>query len=172
MSQPTRHNHSESEISNGSFALYLPSKLPMKSLTLFTLLLTISLARAQSPTVRDYTTKNAKNAAERTAILDAFRDDLKKEWKIDFIFVVKYLKVSGNYACLLGSAERKDGKPMEFPDDSYDCCHAEALLKKVNGRWTVLAGSAFSTDVWWDGINKQYPEVSVAVYPDGAGWVR
>jgi hypothetical protein len=145
----------------------------MKHVALFILLICLTFAgRAQSITVLDYKAKTASNAAERTAILDAFRDQLKKEWKLDFIFTVKYLNVAGNYACFMGSTERKDGKPMEFPNDSYDCCHAEALLKKVNGRWTVLAGNAFSTDVWWDGINKQYPSVPVALFPAHEGWVR
>lgn len=136
------------------------------------LILAVSTSRAQSIVVLDYKVKTPSNAGERTAILNAFRADLKKEWKQDFIFTVKYLNVAGNYACFMGSAERKDGKPMEFPDDSYDCCHAEALLKKVNGRWTVLAGNAFSTDVWWDGINKQYPEIPIDVFPANQGWVR
>jgi hypothetical protein len=145
----------------------------MKRLTLFVFLLcTISVSHAQSAKALDYTIKTAKNAAERTAILDAFRADLKKEWKLDFIFTVKELRVVGNYACFMGSAERKDGKPMTFEEDTFDCCHAEALLKKVNGHWTVLEGNAFSTDVWYEGMNKQYPEVPVAVFPDSTGWVR
>ena len=71
-----------------------------------------------------------------------------------------------------GSVARKDGKEMDFGNDAYDCCHAEALLEKVKGRWTVLEGSAFSTDVWWDGINKRYPQIPAAVFPVGNGWVR
>lgn len=127
---------------------------------------------AQSSVVLNYKVKTAANAAERTAILNAFRAGLRETWKVDFIFTVNYLSVAGNYACFMGSAERKDGKPMEFPDESYDCCNAEAVLKKVHGHWTVLEGHAFSTDVWWDGFNKRYPEVPIAVFPVNHGWVR
>jgi hypothetical protein len=48
--------------------------------------------------------------------------------------------------------QRKDGKEIELPDDSYDCCHVEALFKKNKEKWQILESGAFSTDVWWDGI--------------------
>lgn len=132
----------------------------------------ICLAAKAQPAI-DYKTKTAANAAERTAILDAFRATLQKQWKQQFEFVVNYLKVAGNYAWFQGDVQRKDGKVITFPDDGeYDCCHGEALLEKKNGKWTVLTGDAFSTDVWYDGINKTYPQVPRAVFPKDAGWVR
>jgi hypothetical protein len=144
----------------------------MKLKSLIILLVIFSLnSFAQITTVLDYKVKTVANAKDRTEMLDAFRADLYKEWKLKFEFVVTYFKVSGNYAWFQGEAERKDGKDIVFEEDSYDCCHAEALFKKQGGKWTVLDGAAFSTDVWYDGINKRHPEVPAAIFPK-EGWVR
>lgn len=144
--------------------------MKLKALILFLLLFSLN-SYAQPAKVLDYKVKTAANAKDRTEMLDAFRASLYKEWKLKFEFVVKYFKVSSNYAWFEATALRKDGKDMTFPEDSYDCCHAEALFKKQGGKWTVLEGDAFSTDVWYDGINTRHPEVPVAVFPK-EGWVR
>jgi hypothetical protein len=144
--------------------------MKLKGLILFLLLFSLN-SYAQTAKVVDYKVKTAANAKDRTEMLDAFRASLYKEWKLKFEFVVKYFKVSSNYAWFEATALRKDGKDMTFPEDSYDCCHAEALFKKQGGKWTVLEGDAFSTDVWYDGINTRHPEVPVAVFPK-EGWVR
>lgn len=127
---------------------------------------------AQAPKLLDYKVKTADNAKERTEMLDAFRANLYKEWKLKFEFVVSYFKRSGDYAWFEGTALRKDGKEMTFPEDSYDCCHAEALFQKKAGKWVVLEEGAFSTDVWYDGINKRYPKVPVAIFPKDGAAVR
>jgi len=144
--------------------------MKLKALTLLLFILSLN-SYAQTTKVLDYKVKTTANARERTEMLDAFRASLYKEWKLKFEFVVKYFKVGGNYAWFEGTAVRKDGKEMTFPDDTYDCCHAEALFKRQGGKWTVLEGAAFSTDVWYDGINKRYPQVPVAIFPKD-GWVR
>jgi hypothetical protein len=144
--------------------------MKLKALILFLLLFSLN-SYAQTAKVLDYKVKTTANAKDRSEMLDAFRASLYKEWKLKFEFVVKYFKVSGNYAWFEATALRKDGKDMTFPDDAYDCCHAEALFKNQGGKWTVLEGAAFSTDVWYDGINTRHPEVPVAVFPK-EGWVR
>src|ERR1700754_3141548 len=77
--------------------------------------------------VVDYKLKTSANEKERTQMLDALRVELKKQWKLEFIFTVNYFKANDTYAWLQASAERKDGKAMTFPDDAYDCCHVECL---------------------------------------------
>lgn len=144
--------------------------MKVKSLVLFLLLFSLN-SFAQTTKVSDYKIKNNANGKDRSEMLDAFRESLYKDWKLRFEFFVKYFKVSGNYAWFEATAVRKDGKDMAFEDDSYDCCHAEALFKKQNGKWTVLEGAAFSTDLWYDGINKRHPEVPAAIFPK-EGWVR
>jgi hypothetical protein len=41
----------------------------------------------------------------------------------------------------------------------------EALFKKQNGKWVVVAGAAFSTDVWYEAIAKKYPQAPKAIFP-------
>jgi hypothetical protein len=48
---------------------------------------------------------------------------------------------------------RKDNNEINLPNEvEYDCCHVEALFKKINGSWKILEQGSFSTDVWYDGI--------------------
>src|ERR1700744_1984525 len=117
----------------------------MKLKSLIILLVVFSLnSYAQSAKVLDYKVKTAANAKERTEMLDAFRASLYKEWKLKFEFVVNYFKVSGNYAWFQGTVIRKDGKDMTFEEDSYDCCHGEALFKKQGRKCILGEGDAFS----------------------------
>ena len=89
-----------------------------------------------SQEVKDFKKKTENNALERTEILDLLRTEIKKDINQDVQFVVKHLKVSGKYAWFEGEALRKDGKKIEFPDDSYECCDVGGLFlkKKENGQ--------------------------------------
>jgi hypothetical protein len=129
------------------------------------LLLMSFTAYPQTTKVLDFKVKTAANAKDRTEMLNALRTDMFKEWKLSFEYVLDYFKVSGDYAWLRGTALRKDGKDMTFPDDSYDCCHVECLFQKKSGKWTVAASGAFSTDVWYWGLAKNYPGVPKGIFP-------
>ena len=129
---------------------------------LFTTLLSIPLSFSQ--TLRDFKKKTEENTQERTAMLDLLRNDIKNDLEQDVIFVVNHFKVYGTYAWMEGSVQRKDGKELRFPDDAYDCCHVEALFKKVNGAWVLKANGAFSTDVWYSCIISSYPEASRQIF--------
>ena len=53
---------------------------------------------------------------------------------------------------MMGSAQRKDGKPIDFSKDTedfVDCCHVEALFQKKGNNWSILQYGAFSTDAWY-----------------------
>ncbi|HZY36349.1 MAG TPA: hypothetical protein VFE53_06850 [Mucilaginibacter sp.] len=135
-----------------------------KYLILFLLLFNLQ-AYAQTTTILDYKVKTASNAKERTEMLDALRALLYKDFKMTLEFYVDHLKVGNNYAWFQGSADRKDGKDIKFEEDDYDCCHVEALFQKKNGKWTVAAGAAFSTDVWYEAIAKKYPDAPEGIFP-------
>jgi hypothetical protein len=129
---------------------------------LFTTLFSIQLSFSQ--TLRDFKKKTEENTKERTAMLDLLRTDIKNDLEQDVIFVVNHFKVYGNYAWMEGTVQRKDGKELKFPDEAYDCCHVEALFKKINGSWVLKANGAFSTDVWYACIVSSYPEASRQIY--------
>jgi hypothetical protein len=129
---------------------------------LFTTLLSIQLSFSQ--TLRDFKKKTEENTKERKAMLDLLRIDIKNDLEQDVIFVVNHFKVYGTYAWMEGTVQRKDGKELKFPDEAYDCCHVEALFKKVNGAWVLKANGAFSTDVWYACILSSYPEASRQIF--------
>jgi hypothetical protein len=129
---------------------------------LFTTLFSIQLSFSQ--TLRDFKKKTEENTKERTAMLDLLRTDIKNDLEQDVVFVVNHFKVYGNYAWMEGTVQRKDGKELKFPDEAYDCCHVEALFKKINGSWVLKANGAFSTDVWYACIVSTYPEASRQIY--------
>lgn len=129
---------------------------------LFTTLLSIQLSFSQ--TLRDFRKKTEENTKERTEMLDLLRTDIKNDLEQDVVFVVNHFKVYGTYAWMEGTVQRKDGKEIKFPDEAYDCCHVEALFKKVNGAWVLKANGAFSTDVWYACILSSYPEASRQIF--------
>ena len=138
----------------------------MKLRCIILLLVMLSLhSYAQTGKVLDFKVKTAANSKDRTEMLDALRSHLHDKWKLEFVFDVNYFKVGNNYAWFTGEAERKDGKKIVFTDDVYDCCHVEALFQKKNGKWAIAASGAFSTDVWYDGLDKKYPDAPELIFP-------
>jgi hypothetical protein len=135
----------------------------MKKLAILSLLFLSLETTFFAQSLRNFKVKNESNAKERTQMLDLLRNDIKKDIKQDVIFVVNHFMCSGVYAWMEGSVQRKDGKPLTFPDDFYDCCHVEALFKKVNGNWTLKAQGAFSTDVWYNCIGSNYPNIDTRI---------
>ncbi|TGL40317.1 hypothetical protein EHQ49_09665 [Leptospira perdikensis] len=129
------------------------------------MILFLSMGVFAETSVLDYKTKNKTNEKERTYLLDLLRANLSNEFKQEFIFVVEHFKVSGDFAWFRGTAKRKDGKEISLSEDiPYDCCHVEALFKKTNGKWQISESAAFSTDVWWDGIQSRYPKATKEIF--------
>lgn len=100
--------------------------------------------------------KTAANETERKQMLDAVRADVHQKGYPEFQFVVKHLQVQDGFAFFKGEAQNMDGSTYKATGEMEDCCHVEALLKKENNNWTVLSANAFSTDVWYACIWKQY----------------
>lgn len=120
---------------------------------LFLGVLMAASAPVSAQQVLDYKTKTSNNQADRTIMLNLLRNQMKKDHGLEFQYVVNHFKVSNGWAWLTCDAQRKDGKKLVL-DDAQDCCHVEALFKKVNGKWTLDQHGAFSTDVWWEGIQE------------------
>jgi endoglucanase Acf2 len=131
---------------------------------LFTAFFSIQFSFSQ--TLRDFKKKTEENTKERTAMLDLLRSDIKNYLEQDVVFVVNHFKVYGSYAWIEGTVQRKDGKEIVFTEDAYDCCHVEALFKKVNGAWILKENGAFSTDVWYVCIVSNYPEASRQIFSE------
>ncbi|NDB34679.1 MAG: hypothetical protein EB023_04920 [Flavobacteriia bacterium] len=134
---------------------------------LFLLVLMTSFV-IQGQTLRDFQKKNDANAKERTEMLDLLRADIKNQIEQSVVFVVNHFLVYGTYAWMEGTVQRKDGKEIVFSDGAWDCCHVEALFKKVDGAWLLKANGAFSTDVWYVCLISSYPEINQSIFSETA----
>ena len=114
--------------------------------------------------IKDFKVKNSNNAVERTMMLDILRASLYKDYKQEMIFVVNHFKVGNGYAWLKAEAQRKDGKEIKGLGDGDDCCHVEALFKKTGDKWYLAESAAFSTDVWYEGLEEKYPKAPQAIF--------
>ena len=131
--------------------------------TLFVSLLLMMFSFSQAQRISDYKVKNNSNLADRTKMLDILRAKLYEGYRQEFVFVVNHFKVGNNYAWLMGDATRKDGKSIRLGSDE-DCCHVEALFKKIGSKWYIAESGAFSTDLWWDGIQDRNPNAPSAIF--------
>ena len=136
----------------------------MKKLILLAIFGLISMTMfAQGKAIKDYKKKTAENTKERTLLLDILRADVYKDHKTELIFVVNHFKTDGKYAWFKGDAQRKDGKTLVLSDED-DCCHIECLFVKKQGKWYIAESGAFSTDVWWAGIQDRYTDAAAAIF--------
>ena len=134
----------------------------MKNLS-FTFLISFLFFTSSAQTIKDYRVKNTYNSKDRTMMLDILRAKMFEEYKYEFVFVVNHLKVGNNYAWFKGEAQRKDGGLIRLID-AEECCHVEALFKKSSGKWYIVESGAFSTDLWYEGIENRYPNAPSAIF--------
>lgn len=117
--------------------------------------------------VLNFKNKNNANQLERIEMLDLLRAKVKQEFNLDVQFIVHHFKVSGEYGWMKGDVKRLDGKKIELSEEEpYDCCHVESLFKKQAGKWTILESGTFSSDVWWDGIEKRNPKINKLIFKE------
>lgn len=131
------------------------------------LILSINLTTSYSQEILDFKVKTEANNQERKSIIDLFRKEVESEINQKVIFAVTHLKVSANYAWFEGQAKTKSGGQLLLPDESYDCCHVEGLLKKVNGKWKIIELGLFSSDCWYCGLASRYPKVPKGIFTSG-----
>ncbi|HVF97434.1 MAG TPA: hypothetical protein VM871_08945 [Flavisolibacter sp.] len=131
----------------------------MKPLFLFFSLLFCSLAFAQSAKVD---LAKETTSAERKAMLEALKMKLQPSLRLKPKMVVEHLWVKSNFAFFRGAAKDANGRDIDFSkteykqaleDGAFDGESTFALLKKVSGKWKVLAWALGPTDVpytcWW-----------------------
>lgn len=141
--------------------------------TFFTTLVIFVGFSLKAQTVLDFKKKSNTNAAPRTAMLNLLRAEVKKEINQDVVFVVNHFLVSGNYAWLEAEAQPKNGGKLIFPKDyqdgAYDCCQVQSLfVKNSKGAWQIAASGAFSTDLWYECIGKEYPKANPKIFTEAA----
>lgn len=136
----------------------------MKQFLIAVLLITSMLAKAQQ--IVDFKVKNEANAKDRAYMLDLMREEIYRIEPIEIKFVVDFFNVSNNYAWFEGTAQLKDGKPIDFGDDfPGDCCRVLSLFQKTNGSWTIAEFMPFCTDVCHWGIANRFPKAPKGIFP-------
>ncbi|MBA3514025.1 MAG: hypothetical protein H0T77_06600 [Pyrinomonadaceae bacterium] len=105
-----------------------------------------------------------KGSMERKAIADALRAPVEKQLKQPVIFKIDNLKVQNNWAFLSGRPQNPEGSAIDYTNTVYqDAVDAGAfddgivaLLRKVNGKWTVIQYVIGATDVPYVDWVKKY----------------
>jgi hypothetical protein len=105
-----------------------------------------------------------KGSVERKAIADALRAPVEKRLKQPVIFKIDHLKVQNNWAFLNGRPQKSDGSAIDYTNTVYqDAVDSGAfddgivaLLRKVNGKWTVVQYVIGATDVPYVDWDKKY----------------
>jgi len=140
-----------------------------KNLFRYCLLILISIfsVNLEAQTIYDFKVKNTSNEKDRTAMLDILRASMYKYQKQQFVYVVNHFKAGGNYAYFTGTAQRKDGKEIRFPEDeSHDCCYVSALFVKKAGKWYIEDSCIFPTDACSYGIGWRHPQAPIAIFDE------
>lgn len=95
-------------------------------------------------------------SAERVALMNALRGQVRGEVGADVVFVVTSLHSNGEWAFGQlepnwpdGRAIRIEGTPAYKESPHMDGLRTEAIWRRVRGRWTVFAHAVGSTDIWW-----------------------
>jgi hypothetical protein len=113
---------------------------------LFALLIGTALGQATTPN---------KGSADRTAIMNALRIPVERDLKQKVQFKISWLKVQNGWAFLKGIPQQRNGKPIDYKKTQYREAIEDgafddwvcALLRKKNGKWTVVQFQIGATDV-------------------------
>jgi hypothetical protein len=117
--------------------------------------LALSATIAGSAAFADHVYTPAQGTAERKAILDALREPVGKELHDeDVVFVVRKLRVNGQWAFLEGRPQRSMGRPIDYSKTSYRDLVKEglfddwiaALLARNGDEWRVITYVIGATD--------------------------
>jgi len=124
-------------------------------------LLTIMLCLSATAAAAWYEPKRGTD--ERNALMDAARPVAEGDLGKPIEFVVDTLRVEGNVAFAMLSAQRPGGAPIDLAqtplarradidhDAAGDPLQFQILYRRVQGVWIVAHWGAASTDVWWAG---------------------
>ena len=133
--------------------------------------ITLAMLTFATPALAEPVRSPAPGSAERKLLLDLVRPHVERDFGTPIEFVVRGLNISGDFAVALLDAQRPGGGRIDIDrtplanqrrragaeDHMVDCCHTEAVLQKVRGRWRVLEAVAGSTDVWYEDWCRRLP---------------
>ena len=103
----------------------------------------------------------ARGTATRKSILDALRPKMESMLGAPVQFVVRHLKMDGDFAFAIVDSQRPGGLPIR-PEETtladdwefMDGLTTYALMARSGGRWALVASVTGPTDVaywgWWD----------------------
>lgn len=98
----------------------------------------------------------ARGSQERRAIMDAMRPVIEAKLNPPVEFVVRDLRVLGNWAFAQVNPQRPGGgridlrRTMLRNDAPYlDGIRTEAILQRRNGRWFTIDHAIGATDIWF-----------------------
>jgi hypothetical protein len=105
-----------------------------------------------------------RGSPERKAIVDGLRVPVEKRLKQPVIFKIDHLKVQNNWAFLSGRPQTSDGNAIDYTNTVYGEAVDSgafddgivALLRRVNGKWTVVQYVIGATDVPFVDWDKKY----------------
>lgn len=107
-----------------------------------------------APAFAQKATTPTAGSKERKALMDALRVPFEKQLGKPVIFVVTWLKVSGNFAMWEGEPKRTGGKPIDWKKTKFAEDYEQgmidqismALIKKSAGKWKVVEYAIGPTD--------------------------
>jgi hypothetical protein len=158
----------------------LPKEMfPMRALSMFVMLSALALgAGCAANSQEDPASAEADLASqERAAVINALRAKVKPELgnqDILFNFSQGSFRTAGNYAFVMGRIQLSDGSEpttvgTAYEEDAreglFDGFRIEALLKKQGSSWTVAVYGIGSTDVWYEGVDQDYPDAPKSIFP-------
>lgn len=127
------------------------------------LLATVFLLQTAGLCMADGAVTPPVGSAERKAIMNAMRAELRENFGIEAVFVVNWLKVKDGWAWAETDPQSRDGK------NRYESFLA--LLKKCEGVWTVAEippleeDSPPIDDAYFKGLIEKFPGLPCEVFP-------
>lgn len=108
--------------------------------------------------------KSANSSPERKEVLDALRIPVSKDLKQEIIFVVDKFKVQGDWAFVAGKPTKADGGEPNWKITKYQAFIDSGdfeeglfgLLKKTDGKWSVVTYMMNCHDVCYLGWDKEF----------------
>ncbi|HJU40709.1 MAG TPA: hypothetical protein VJ724_14155 [Tahibacter sp.] len=128
----------------------------MKATCLTLLLAALSLSPAFANDAPAPVREIGKTDALRKPLLDALRTPIEKDLGQEVQFVVRTLRVQGDWAFVVAQPQRRDGSPVDYGKTRYAEAITEglfdggtvfALLRSADGRWKTTAFVIGATDV-------------------------
>ncbi len=105
-------------------------------------------------------------STERKALLDVMRREIRKRHHLDVVFVVRNMRVCGEWAWV--------GTLPESPDGTNHYEDFSALLRKTDGVWVIvdIPGGGSDDDAstdgvmeYYNGLKDRFPGLPAAIFP-------